>query len=58
MLAQFNVFLMKSQKQCRKSLRRSKNMLDEMDVHKKNMAITLQEIEDPEASLDQVKVEN
>ena len=29
-----------------------------MDVHKKNMAITLQEIEDPEASLAQVKVEH
>ena len=52
------MFFKKSQKQCRKSLRRSKNMLDEMDVHKKNMAITLQEIEDPEASLDQVKVEH
>ena len=33
-------------------------MLDEMDVHKKNMAITLLEIEDHETSLDQVKVEH
>ena len=52
------MFFKKSQKQYRKSLRRSKNMLDEMDVHKKNMPITLLEIEDPETSLDQVKVEH
>ena len=31
-------------------------MLDEMEVHKKNMTRTLQEIEDLEASLDQVKL--
>ena len=49
---------MKFQKQCRKNLRRSKNMLAEMDVHKKNMTRTLQEIEDLEALLDQVKLEH
>ena len=49
---------MKFQKQCRKNLRRSKNMLDAMDVHKKNMTRTLQEIEDLEASLDQVKLQH
>ena len=47
---------MKFQKQCRKNLRGSKSMLDEMEVHKKNMTRTLQEIEDLEASLDQVKL--
>ena len=49
---------MKFQKQCRKNLRRSKNMLAEMDAHKKNMTRTLQEIEDLEALLDQVKLEH
>ena len=49
---------MKFKKQCRKNLKRSKDMLAAMDVHKKNMTRTLREIEDLEASLDQVKLEH
>ena len=67
-LAQSNAFFfvlvyeiwrfMKFQKQCRKNLRRSKDMLAEMEVHEKNMTRTLQEIEDLEAILNQVKLEH
>ena len=43
---------------CHKNLKRSKDMLAEMDVHEKNMTRTLQEIEDLEAILDQVKLKH
>ena len=49
---------MEFQKQCHKNLKRSKDMLAEMDVHEKNMTRTLQEIEDLEAILDQVKLKH
>ena len=44
-------------KECHDNLRRSEEMLDEMDEHKQNMTRTMQEIDDLEAGLDQVKLE-
>ena len=44
-------------KECHDNLRRSEEMLDEMDEHKQNMTRTMQEIDDLEADLDQVKLE-
>ena len=46
---------MKFDEQCRENLRLSEEMLDEMDEHKANMTRTLQDIEELEAELDQVR---
>ena len=46
---------MKFDEQCRENLRLSEEMLDEMDEHKANMTRTLEEIEELEADLDQVR---
>ena len=46
---------MQFDKQCHDNLKRSEVMLDEKDEHKQNMTRTLQEIDDLEAELDQVK---
>ena len=46
---------MKFDEQCQENLRLSEEMLDEMDEHKANMTRTLEEIEDLEADLDQVR---
>ena len=48
---------MEFDKECHDNLRRSEEMLDEMDEHKQNMTRTMQEINDLEANLDQVKLE-
>lgn len=48
---------MQFDKQCHDNLRRSEEMLAEMDEHKQNMTRTMQEIDDLEAGLDQVKLE-
>ena len=46
---------MKFDEQCQENLRLSEEMLDEMDEHKANMTRTLEEIEELEADLDQVR---
>ena len=46
---------MKFDEQCRENLRLSEEMLDEMAEHKANMTRTLEDIEELEAELDQVK---
>ena len=46
---------MKFDEQCQENLRLSEEMLDEMDEHKTNMTRTLEEIEELEADLDQVR---
>ena len=46
---------MKFDEQCQENLRLSEEMLDEMAEHKANMTRTLEEIEELEAELDQVK---
>ena len=43
---------MQFDKQCHDNLRRSEEMLAEMDEHKQNMTRTMQEIDDLEAGLD------
>ena len=48
---------MQFDKQCHDNLRRSEEMLAEMDEHKQNMRRTMQEIDDLQAGLDQVKLE-
>ena len=48
---------MEFDKECHDNLRRSEEMLDEMDEHKQNMTRTMQEIDDLETDLDQVKLE-
>ena len=48
---------MQFDKQCHDNLRRSEEMLAEMDEHKQNMTRTMQEIDNLEAGLDQVKLE-
>ena len=49
---------MQFDKQCHDNLKRSEEMLDEMDEHKQNMTRTLQEIDDLEAELDQVRLKH
>ena len=46
---------MKFDEQCQENLRLSEEMLDEMAEHKANMTRTLEDIEELEAELDQVK---
>ena len=48
---------MQFDKQCHDNLRRSEEVLAEMDEHKQNMTRTMQEMDDLEAGLDQVKLE-
>ena len=49
---------MQFDKQCHDKLKKSEEMLDEMDEHKQNMTRTLQEIDDLEAELDQVRLKH
>ena len=46
---------MKFDEQCQENLRLSEEMLDDMAEHKANMTRTLEDIEELEAELDQVK---
>ena len=46
---------MKFDEQCRENLRLSEEMLDEMAEHKANMTRTLEDIDELEAELDQVR---